>query len=308
VGIVLARDEDVFVERAVRNVAGFCDELLLFDHRSRDDTPSILRRLADELPDAKFEPVADPAVTHERLQPYVGTDTWIFGVDGDELYDPSRLLPVRARLEAGEFDGYWTVKGSQLHCRAFDVEAGAARGWLAPPSRSTTKLYNFAALESWRGETPERLHGGTTVFAREVDETYWLRDEQPWEEAPMRCLHVCFLRRSSRQPERQKTRLSHVERIADYGRRARIRRAFATILGRPPESWWKQNKYQQGRRGDRQDQRVLPGARDVSLIANNTERALKPSRHVIFFPRRTCDRSRRSAARRCGGPASRPSR
>jgi hypothetical protein len=31
-GIVLVRDEDRFVERAVRNVLDFCDELLLFDH------------------------------------------------------------------------------------------------------------------------------------------------------------------------------------------------------------------------------------------------------------------------------------
>lgn len=244
VGVVLARDEDVFVERAVRNVAEVCDELLLFDHRSRDDTPLILQTLADELPHARFEAINDPRVSHHRLQPYAATDTWVFGVDGDELYHPGSLAVMRQRLEAGEFDAFWTVKGIQLHARAVNDD-GTATGWVAPPARSTTKLFNFAALESWDGKTPERLHGGTPVFSRTVRETYWLRDEQPWEQAPMRCLHVCFLRRSSRQPEHQRTRVSYVERIADGGR-ARLRRALGGMVGRPPDSWWKLNKYRQG--------------------------------------------------------------
>jgi hypothetical protein len=245
VGVVLVRDEDLFVEQAVRNVSAFCDELLLFDHRSRDRTPEILARLADELPDASFEAIDDPAISHERLLPYVGTDTWVFGVDGDELYDPNSLPPMRSRLESGEFDDYFNVKGIQLHCRELDRAAETATGWLAPPSRSTTMLYNFASLSSWEGRAPERLMGEGARFAREVEETRWLRDEHPWDEAPMRCLHVCFLRRSSRQPARQRARLSYVERIAG-GRRASARRWLRELLGRPEESWWKLNKYAQG--------------------------------------------------------------
>ena len=67
VGVVLVRDEDIFVERAVRNVSEFCDELLLFDHRSSDGTSSILRGLAAELPQARFEAIDDPWISHERL-------------------------------------------------------------------------------------------------------------------------------------------------------------------------------------------------------------------------------------------------
>jgi hypothetical protein len=245
VGVVLVRDEDLFVERAVRNVAGFCDELLLFDHRSRDRTPQILAQLADELPHARFEPLRDPATSHERLLPYVGTETWVFGVDGDEIYDPGSLAPMRRRLEAGEFEDSFLVKGIQLHARAIDHAAQTATGWLAPPSRSTTMLYNFGPVESWEGHAPERLMGDAPRFSRRVEEIRWLRDEHPWDEAPMRCLHVCFLRRSSRQPLRQTTRLSYVERIAG-GRRAKLRRRVAELAGRPHESWWKLNKYAQG--------------------------------------------------------------
>jgi hypothetical protein len=245
VGVVLVRDEDVFVERAVRNVAGFCDELLLFDHRSRDRTPEILKRLAEELPHAHFEALRDPAVSHERILPYVGTDTWVFGVDGDELYDPASLPPMRARLEAGEFDGYFVVKGIQLHCRRLDREAAQATGWLAPPSRSTTMLYNFGPLSAWEGRPPERLMGDGARFARQVEETRWLRDEHPWDEAPMRCLHVCFLRRSSREAGREQARLSYVERVGG-SRRKKLWRRFRELVGRPEESPWKLAKYTQG--------------------------------------------------------------
>lgn len=242
VGVVLARDEDIHVERAVRNIAGVCDELLLFDHRSRDDTPEILGRLARELPQATFERVDDPAVTHERLRRYVGTDTWVLGVDGDELYDPAGLRTMRGRIEAGEFADCWSVKAMQLHCRR--LGDGTASGWLAPPARCSTKLYNFSVLESWDGDTPERLHGGVTVFSRDVEMIRTLKG--PWDEAVMRCLHVCFLRRSSRQRRRQGTTLSHLERRHSDSRRRRLWRDIRYLAGRPPESWWKLNKYRQG--------------------------------------------------------------
>jgi hypothetical protein len=244
VGIALVRDEDVFVDQAVRNASAFCDEFQLYDHQSRDDTPRILERLAAELPNTTFERIADPAITHDRLRPYIGTDTWIFAVDGDELYHPGSLKVMRERMETGEFADCFLIKGMQLHCRAIDHDAGTAAGWLAPPSRSTTMLYNFEPLSGWDGRPPERLMGDGARFARPMG-TRWLRDEHPWDEAPMRCLHVCFLRRSSRQPEGHTARLSYVERIAD-GRRAKLRRRFGELLGRPPESWWKLNKYRQG--------------------------------------------------------------
>ena len=49
VGVVLVRNEDVFVEQAIRNIAAFCDRIYAVDHLSTDLTPEILRRLASEL-------------------------------------------------------------------------------------------------------------------------------------------------------------------------------------------------------------------------------------------------------------------
>src|SRR5437870_13841380 len=92
VGIAMVRDEDVFVEQALRNALEACDELIAVDHRSRDETPRILAALAAEHPDrVSFHRVGRAGEANELLRPYVGERVWVLGVDGDELYEPERL-------------------------------------------------------------------------------------------------------------------------------------------------------------------------------------------------------------------------
>ena len=50
VGIVLVRNEEKFVEQAIRNVLGFCDEFLAVDNGSTDGTIGILENLRTEFP------------------------------------------------------------------------------------------------------------------------------------------------------------------------------------------------------------------------------------------------------------------
>src|SRR5207244_7269426 len=119
-------------------------------------------------------------------------------------------------------------------CLDVDPAAGTARGYHAPPSRGTPKLLNFGAIEAWEGPTRERLHGGTIRFRPGYDEGSRSDDLQrlPWEETPLRWLHVCFMARSSRRPET--TRLNPAEVAARHAPRERLRRAAARLLGRPP--------------------------------------------------------------------------
>ncbi|MDX6519116.1 MAG: hypothetical protein QOF50_1962 [Gaiellaceae bacterium] len=247
VGIVLVRDDDVFVEQAVRNVSSFCDELILVDHQSRDETPSILARLADDLPHATAHSVRHPADSHALIKDRAGEPVWVFGVDGDELYDPRGLPQMRARLLAGEFDEWWSIKGNVLHCDAVEPGRRRASGWLAPPARSITKLFNFAALESWEGSVPERLHGGNPIFkgSHTWETVRFLRDDYGWEESPFRCLHTCFLPRSSRQPEALVARPSISDRNS-ASRRQRAAARLRALTGRPPQSAWKLDRYRQG--------------------------------------------------------------
>lgn len=198
VGSVLVHDEDVFVERAIRNVAAFCDRIHAVDHLSRDRTPAILKQLARELDHLDVRRARHASTSHRVLEQYAGTPTWVLGVDGDELFDPVALERLRTDLEAGAHEDLFMVKAHVLNCEALDESRGIAHGWLAPPSRPITKLFNFAAVDAWPG-CAERLHGGSPVFRPGFGWKPWgdLAASTTWETDPLRCLHMCFVRRSS---------------------------------------------------------------------------------------------------------------
>ena len=187
--------------------------------------------------------------SHRLVEPYAGTDTWVFGVDGDELYDPARLAGFREELLGGAYGDVFKVASNVLNCVELDREAGTATGYLSPPSRSITKLYNFAAIESWRGDGAERLHGGRIVFRAGYDESAVdnIGERLPWDETPLRCLHACFLRRSS-GPEPTSSRRSADPRGDRHAgpQAAGSTQAACAPASAPAASAWKHEKYMRG--------------------------------------------------------------
>ena len=248
IGIFLVRNEDRFIKQAINNVFSFCDQLLLVDHGSSDRTLEILRSCQQQHPEkVLLYQISHPRESHDLLKSLAGTPTWVFGVDGDELYDPERLAIFRRRLLSGEFDHDWMIRGNVLHVDVLNLIAGTASGYAAPPSRSITKLYNFAAIESWEGETLERLHGGIPQFRPGVHEQKkrQLQQEYSWEEAPLRCLHLCFVPRSSCQSS--SLRKNIMETYAG-GWLSSLRRFVRRLLCLPETSSWKQQHYARGER------------------------------------------------------------
>jgi Glycosyl transferase family 2 len=200
IGSVLVRNEDVFVEQAVRNVAGFCDRIYAVDHVSSDGTWEILRGLAGDLDHLVVRRSRNSAQAHEFVEPYAGTDAWVLGVDGDELYDPGGLMRFREELLAGAHRDVFRLKAHVLNCDGLDRHTGTAAGWLAPPSRPITKLFNLSAVDSW-SDSPDPLQSGTVAFRGGY---HWesrrdLAESTTWDTDPLRCLHLCFMRRSSRE-------------------------------------------------------------------------------------------------------------
>lgn len=258
VGSVLVRNEDVYLERAIRNVAAFCDRIHVLDQQSVDRTPEILRSLEREFDHIHVVRSADAADSHRVLEAYAGTRTWILGVDGDELYDPAALSRIRNDLQAGAYEDAFRVKGHVLNCDDLRSDHGdpIASGFLAPPSRPVTKLFNMAALAAWTG-CPERLHAGAAVFRRgfDWDSMRYLSDETTWDADSLRLLHVCFLRRSSRDgldPEGGRPSLWETgtfrRGILGLPRRLRYRRFMDPRIARYQERGrnWKQEWYRRG--------------------------------------------------------------
>jgi hypothetical protein len=246
VGSVLVRNEDVFVEQAVRNVAEFCDRVHAVDHVSTDGTWDLLRSLASELDHLDVRRSRNSATAHRLLAPYAGSETWVLGVDGDELYDPAGLARLRDDLLGGAHSDVFRLKAHVLNCDELDAEARQASGWLAPPSRPITKLFNFAAVESWP-QSPDPLQAGNVVFkpGQHWESRRDLADETTWETDPLRCLHVCFLERSSADAGRVRPNLDESGEY-DRGPVGTLKRVVRR-RGRTDASW-KRDWYARGER------------------------------------------------------------
>lgn len=248
IGIVLVRNEDLFVRQAVLNILDFCDRIVLADNGSADGTAGLLLQLASQYPEKlAYHRISHPSESHALIKSYAGQNVWIFGVDGDEIYDPARLMEFRPRLLSGEFSKNWMVRGNVLHCAELSQESGLARGYLSPPSRSITKLYNFAAINSWQGDTVERLHGGTICFRPGFGhyDKRNLEQETDWDHAPLRCLHLCFLRRSSADSPNPAARENIME-LYSGGISGRLRRLATRFFLRKTASRWKRERYCRG--------------------------------------------------------------
>lgn len=199
VGVSLVKNEEHFIGWALNNVAAFCDEILVMDNHSDDRTPEILRALSARHPHIRVIQVDDANKTHAHVEHLAGTDTWVFGIDGDEIYDRDGLARLRPRILAGAFDAYWRIYGHTIHTRELNLDAQTASGYIPPEARSITKLYNFAGISSWHQPNHERLHGKDMVFRDgyhwDLAYNFWQHDT--WAQSDCRCLHLCFAPRSS---------------------------------------------------------------------------------------------------------------
>jgi glycosyltransferase involved in cell wall biosynthesis len=201
VGIMMVKNEDLYVQRALENIIEFCDEILVLDHMSKDGTWEIAQNMATKYAKVRPSRISHTSESQHPLEKYCGTPTWIFAVDGDEIYDPDGLLRFRRTLESGQLDGVWSIHGNVLNCVALDMSRNYATGYLAPPARSMTKLNNFSHVRSWTG-CSQRLHDGKLIFQdgfKEEQAHYLLHKTIGWDEANFRCLHMALMRRSSLQ-------------------------------------------------------------------------------------------------------------
>jgi hypothetical protein len=248
VAVVLLHDEDVHAERVIRNIAAFCDRIHVADHMSNDGTWEIVSSLAEELPNVDATRISHAARSHDLVLPYVGTDTWVFGPDGDELFDPGGLRRLRVELEEGRYDGFFRLVPAMLHAVSLDPEAGTATGYLAPPARSGPKLYNFAAIDAWDRVYRQRLHEGEVSFrvGWHWEAVANLGEERDWDGSLFRCLHACFVPRSSLESTGGVVRLNIGE--ANTYRRDLRGRVDRALRRRSPasDSSWKLEKYRRG--------------------------------------------------------------
>ena len=201
IGIFLVRNEEYFIAWSLMNVVHFCDHVLVLDNHSTDRTKEIVQNIAGVHDHVELIEVRDANNTQEYLKQYFGSETWVLGVDGDEIHDPVGLMRMRKRIMSGEFDRYWSIASRYLHVTEFDFATSVVRGYTSPPAKAGLKLYNFNAIDNWNSKwrKRERLHGKGLEFRDGYSKqlSYKFSVETEWNSADFRCLHLCFLKRSS---------------------------------------------------------------------------------------------------------------
>ncbi len=204
IGICLVKNEDIYIERVLKNISSFCDEIRVVDNNSKDNTVDRVKKCMAEFPNVSLEHIKHVNETHTIVEDYAGKDKWIFGVDGDEIYDPKGLSILRPKLLEGKYQNYWMVRGYFYHLVKFNLKTKKAVGHMGPPAKDPNKLYNFSMLESWRCDFEQPLfHCQTHVFKnpkyrpthKPKKKKLYLKTS--WEDCAIRCVHTRMLQRST---------------------------------------------------------------------------------------------------------------
>ena len=211
IGLCLVKNEEFYIGQVITNIIDFCDKIIVLDNQSEDKTYQIVDNLAREYNSIELVSIADFSESHSFVESYAGTDTWIFGVDGDELYDPQGLKELRAKLLAHEYQSYFMLRGHFFHCIDLDLNEKKAVGYLAPPSNEVTKLFNFSLLSSWKSSGKwQRLSAKHGTIIPEIYQTIYqskevkkklnyyklIYRESDWENSCLRCFHLRFIPRT----------------------------------------------------------------------------------------------------------------
>lgn len=251
VASVLIRNEDLYIERVIRNIIDFSDRIIITDHQSTDRTYEICEKLAKEFPKIELKRIRLLGESSQAIARYHGTNSWMFAVDGDEIFDPIRLREMRSRLLNGEFSQDWNIFANTLHCEKIDLENKKAWGYLAPPARAGARLFNFSLIEDWQ-DYGERLLGDKIIFKKgyHAGLRRYLHKEIDWENSYFRYLHMSFLPRSSHDKLWfVKTRLNadevaRIDKQKSFFNKLSI--ALKVRLAQIMKKDWKNQKYRQG--------------------------------------------------------------
>ena len=88
VGIMLVKNEDIFIKDSINNVIHFCDKLIILDNYSTDNTNNIILDIKKKFPKKiKYSRIKKVSQSHKFIETYANKKFWIFQVDGDEIFD-----------------------------------------------------------------------------------------------------------------------------------------------------------------------------------------------------------------------------
>jgi len=204
VGICFVKNEDIYIEQVLKNIVDFCDEIRVIDNYSTDKTVSVVKEYTKKYSKIKLEKIKNISKSHCLVEKYAGENKWVFGVDGDEIYDPKGLSIIRQKILNEEYQNCWMLRGYFYHLIKLDIDSKKAVGYMAPPSKDPNKLYNFSLLKSWKSDGFQPLFHCQThkfknpkYYSQHYPKKKKIYKLYNWNNCPLRCVHMRMLQRSS---------------------------------------------------------------------------------------------------------------
>tara|TARA_Y100001958_G_C21133503_1_gene474177 strand:- start:118 stop:957 length:840 start_codon:yes stop_codon:yes gene_type:complete len=196
IGILLFRDEDVFIKKCILGVIDFVDQLIILDNNSKDNSTEIVKKIK-KIFNKKiiYKKIKKISVSHKFIEKYAGKKIWVMKVDADEIYDKKRLKIFRKEILKGKYDNIWVIKGAMLNVFTHNEKNKKISGFFSPPSQNSCEIYNFNLINFWKDCKIERLHYGKIQFKKGCQNT--IKVTNNWFKSSYRCLHYCFERRST---------------------------------------------------------------------------------------------------------------
>lgn len=226
IAVCLVKNEELYIRRVIENVVSHCDEVLVFDNMSDDETAVVVKGLMKAYSNITYQQVHDTSEAQDHIQSYIGEKVWMLVLDGDEIFDPKGISRVARSVKEGKFDDYAWIRSLFFHVDSLDMDLGRASGWMGPPSADSVKLHNLSLIKKWPKDNRTLIQAKTRVFKfpltflshvphpyRSIFSffgfskwqnklkskyTYRFANHYKWENSPLRCLHLRFIDRSSK--------------------------------------------------------------------------------------------------------------
>lgn len=190
IGVVLIRNEDLHIRWVLQNILEFCDEIMVLDNYSTDATYEVVKQFARENPKIQLRRWRNANTSQKALRKFYSTNSWVFAVDGDEIFDPTELAKLRLRIDSGELNDFYSISCCYFNCMAVDKTKQTASGYI--DINQGMKLYNFSLVKGWENEKRQRCHGVPIFNYPFGRKNYQLQTGSQFD-----CLHLCFCQRSS---------------------------------------------------------------------------------------------------------------
>jgi len=185
IGLMRVRDEARWIARAVAAMRAVCDEVLVLDDHSRDDTPRLAAEagatvIASPFPD-RLDEVRDKNYLLARAAERVEGETWLLMMDGDEVLVPDARTTIRTTITR-RLSAVYSVRILYLWDREDQIRIDGIYGRFLRPSlwlyHPGDRFRSTCAGGLHCGNVPRRVNGAPPVCATALHYGYMYREDR----------------------------------------------------------------------------------------------------------------------------------